>query len=161
MSESTAVPQTEQRVQVGVSPIIDMMTVEEVVAAIAETEKMFFDLYRRYHELTNTVDVEDKRLAFNPSRNLKVTANRSFGWARKAGCNAKEAYDRALAATWKSARNSYPASIVDGKLPDDVMAYIEKEYVEYYWCKIQKKRKLAKRAYHRKKNPALCIGENI
>jgi len=147
MSESTAAPQTEPPVQVGVSPVIDTMTVEEVVVAIVETEKMFFALYRRYHELSNTVDVEDKRLAFKPFRNLKVSAARSFGWAKKAGCTAKEAYERALAATWTSARSSYPASIVDGKLPDDVVAYIEKEYAEYNLTPAQKKAK-----HGRKKN---------
>jgi hypothetical protein len=129
MSDAMAAPQAE--VELRVIPSVSEMSLTGVVGAIIQVEQLFYDLYKRYHELTNTEEVEDNRLSFKPSRNLKVAANRSYQWARRANCTAAEARERALAATWTSARTKYPASIVDGSLPEDVLAFIEKEYTQY------------------------------
>ena len=115
------------------------MTLDEVIAAIQETEQRFMRLYQRFHALNNTTEVQDKRLVFNPSRNLKIAANRSYQWARRAGCDADEARKRALAATFKSAHDYYPQSIADGILPIDVLGYINLLYSEYNMTETQKK----------------------
>jgi hypothetical protein len=115
MSDAMAAPQAE--VELRVIPSVSEMSLTGVVGAIIQVEQLFYDLYKRYR--------------FKPSRNLKVAANRSYQWARRANCTAAEARERALAATWTSARTKYPASIVDGSLPEDVLAFIEKEYTQY------------------------------
>lgn len=144
MSEASAVrPQ-----MVGENFPETTMTLDEVIVAIQETEQRFMRLYQRFNALNNTTEVEDKRLVFNPSRNLKIAANRSYQWARRAGCDADEARERALAATVKSAHDYYPQSIVEGILPMDVLGYIDLLHSEYNMTEVQKK---ASRKLDRKK----------
>ena len=153
MSDASVAPQPA--VEVKVFPPVGEMSISDVVAAILQAEGLFYGLYKRYHELTNTEEVEDNRLSFKPSRNLKVAANRSYQWARRAGCDAEIARERALAATWTSARTKYPASIVDGELPADVLAFIEKEFAEYNLSE-DERRLLKKKANGKRKRKQIA-----
>jgi hypothetical protein len=116
------------------------MTLEEVVTAIKDGETRFVRLYQRFHDLNGTIQQEDKRKKCNPLRDLKISANRAYQWARRAGCNAEEALDRATAATFAAAEARYPSLITSSEkdgvtvqtLPLSVMAYIQKGYNEYH-----------------------------
>jgi hypothetical protein len=144
MSESMAAPQHEST-----------MTLEEVEAAMVETEQRFIRLYQRYNELNKPESV-DKRKKFNPIRDLKISANRSYQWARRAGCDANEARDRAIAATkesleknredesilWKlllRLRKKFPAvAVSETTIPDSVMEYINLLYSQYDLTEVEK-----------------------
>ena len=152
MSESTAAPQ-------------QVNTLEEIETAMVEMEEGFIRLYQRYVEL-NGKGVEDKRKTFNPHRDLKISANRSYGWARRAGCDADMARDRAIAATIERAKEQEKEHILgklllrlskklstpatsDGTLPAPVMSYIDLLYSEYNLTTAEKK--AAKKPTTRKK----------
>jgi hypothetical protein len=107
------------------------MTLEEVVTAIRDEETRFVRLFHRFHELNGTTEQEDKRKKCNPLRDLKISANRAYQWARRAGCNAEEARDRAIAATLTAAETRYPSLVENGSLPPSVMSYIEIGYNQY------------------------------
>jgi hypothetical protein len=123
------------------------MTLEEVTAALVETENRFVRLYKRFDDLSGGSSKDDKRTEFHPERNLKITVNAAYRHARSAGCNADEARNRAIAATINSASTYYPASLVNGNLPDSVAAYIDVQYAEYDLTDEEKKvaRKIAKK----------------
>ena len=134
----------------------NVMTLEEVTNALLETEARFMRLYRRFHELNGTTDTDDKRSQFNPIRNLKIAAFRSYEWAKGEKCDAAEARDRAIAAAFKRAQEFYPACIADGALPAGVMAYIDLTYSEYNMTEEEKKasRKAAAKEKKAKKKHA-------
>lgn len=138
MSESSAA--------VAVSPE-STMTQTEVVEAIREAEQHFKRLYQRFDELNVEVTIKDKRKVFNGPRNLKISANRSYQWAKRAGCDADQARQRAIAATEEAARDLYKQFLirrlteilfsstnqedVSAALTSDVLEYIDKLHDEY------------------------------
>jgi hypothetical protein len=137
MSDAIAAPQPE----VFLDRLESVMTLEEVVVAIKKEEGRFMRLYHRFHELNGLTVSGDKRKQCNPIRDLKISANRAYQWARRAGCNADEARERAIAATMTAAETRYPSLIENGSLPLSVMAYIDKGYSEYTAVKSRKKMK--------------------
>ena len=133
-----------------------LLSLEEVEAAMVETEQRFIRLYQRYTELSGTTDASDKRKAFNPIRDLKISANRCYQWARRAGCDANEASDRAIAATKESAETANEQENILGKLlmrlhkkfpgrstkieiPESVITYIDQLHMEYNLTDAEKK----------------------
>ena len=154
MSESTAAPQHEPE-------NIGAMTLSEVEAALVEMEGRFIRLYQQYIALEGN-GLEDKRKTFNPARNLKISANRSYQWARRAGCTADEARERAIVATIESAKvqekehmlgklllrlsKKLPTPSTDVTLPVDVTSYIELKHSEYNMTEAEKKAKRSKKA---------------
>ena len=141
MSEALAIPQLDTFPE-------GSMTLEEVVGAMKEEETRFTRLLHRFHQLNGTSEDEDKRKKCNPIRDLKISANRAYQWARRAGCNAEEARDRAIAATLTAAESRYPSLLtpteVEGVmvsvLPPSVLAYIQNAYNEYASKKPRKKK---------------------
>jgi hypothetical protein len=124
MSDAMAMPTPDHFPESG-------MNLQEVVSAIKDEESRFLRLYHRFHELNGTTEKEDKRKACNPLRDLKISANRAYQWARRAGCTADEARERAIAATETAAKTRYPSLVENGSLPLSVMAYIDKAYTQY------------------------------
>lgn len=137
MSEFTAAPQQEYPEST--------MSLDDVVAGMIETEHRFIRLYKRYNELNGVLTGEDKRKTFNPIRDLKISASRAYQWARRAGCNADEAHERAIVATIESSKLKFPGTIFNADvaentfLPGPVIAYIDQLYAEYNLNEGQKK----------------------
>jgi hypothetical protein len=152
MSESMAASQCEPE---------STMTLEEVEAAMVEVEQRFIRLYQRFVELNGATKNEDKRKQFNPIRDLKISANRSYQWAHRAKCTAQVARERVIAAVKESLENNreevnvlwklllrlrkkLPAQVISEKIPPAVMEYIELLYSQY---NEKKKAKTATRKY--------------
>jgi len=108
------------------------MTKEEVLEAIHDCEARLSRLFERFCELDGSASEMDKRTQFNPIRNLKISANRAYQWAKRAGCDAEEARKRAVYATLDAAAEKCPSLLEDGRtLPTEVTEYIEKMFREY------------------------------
>src|ERR1700678_1586622 len=69
----------------------------------------------------------DGRTIRNPKKNLKISAVRSFGWAKKLGKTADEAKARVLEVVEKKARTKFSMA----EVPIEVLDYIEEEYWNY------------------------------
>jgi hypothetical protein len=69
----------------------------------------------------------DGRTIQNPKKNLKISAVRSFGWAKSQGKTADEAKARVLEVVEKKARAKFSMS----EVPIEVLDYIEEEYRNY------------------------------
>jgi hypothetical protein len=134
MSDAMAIPQPEGFPE-------GRFSLQEVVEGIKDAEGRILRLYHRFHELNATTEKEDKRKKCNPLRDLKISANRAYQWARRAGCNADEARDRAIAATMNAAQSRYPSLVESGSLPLSVMAYIDLGYQEYSQSRKKRKKK--------------------
>lgn len=90
-----------------------------------------FALYKRLQEINNQNVHLDKRKMFNPEKNLKISAQRSYDWSKARGRNADEARTRATAAALSLAKSTYPEMLVDGELPDVILDYIKHSYENY------------------------------
>lgn len=75
---------------------------------------------------TETVPTDGRKI-YNPEKNLKISAIRAYGWAKKAKRNADDAKVRVLERTMDSARKKYGMT----KLPDSVVDYINEWHAKY------------------------------
>ena len=69
----------------------------------------------------------DGRTVFNPEKNLKISAIRAYGWAKKLGKTADEARTRVLEVVQNKAVMDHKMS----KLPGDVQDYINLVHTHY------------------------------
>jgi hypothetical protein len=130
---------------------IDEMDMVSVMAAMAEVNgeikvlqgdievknARLHMLYKRYQALQDDFrsgmgiggDAEpiDRRKAFNPEKNLKISAIRAYGWAKKAKRSADEAKLRVTERTLLAAKSKYSMT----KLPDAVVEYINHWHKHY------------------------------
>jgi len=73
----------------------------------------------------------DGRKTLNPNKNLKISAVRTYGWAKDVGRSAEEARQRVIEVVESTVRGKYAFNFPDGKIPADVHEYIQYMYENY------------------------------
>lgn len=106
----------------------------------AEKARMM-ELYRRYQIILNRdfnalgfsvpQQKQDKRALFNPMKNLKISAKRSYDWSRRNGRDAEQAREMAAEAALRAGEKKYKALLDNGKLPKEIIEYVDYWYKHY------------------------------